>query len=51
LLRLFHSALSARSLAPYVLVSAEARGVFDGSQIDLLFSARVSSRAPPAFVL
>jgi hypothetical protein len=51
LLRLFHSALSAQSPAPYVLVSAEARRPFDGAKIIQLFSARVPSRAPPALTL
>lgn len=51
LLRLFHSALSAQLLAPHVAMSAEAGRSFNGAQIVQLFSARVSSRAPPALTL
>jgi hypothetical protein len=51
LLRLFHSALSAQMLAPYVATSAEARRSFNGAQIVLLLSASVPSRAPPTFAL
>lgn len=49
--RLFHSALSAQVLAPYVAMSAEAGRSFNGAPIVQLFSAHVPSRAPPAFTL
>lgn len=51
LLRLFHSALSAQLLTPHVAMSAEAGRSFNSGQIVQLFSARVSSRAPPALTL
>ena len=51
LLRVFHTALSAQSPATPVALSIEARGLSDGAAAIEIFSGRIRSRAPPAFVL